>query len=125
MAVSRTKNSAGEQHTTKEAEGALSANSFVKPGTAEPQIETAGAGDVAIGIIEADYSDGENAKVVIGGQALLKLGGTVSETTQLKSNASGYGVAVTTGDQAFAEALADGVAGDIIPVKVLRVGTTQ
>ena len=125
MAVSRTKNDAGLQYTTKEAEGTLVANTFVKPGTAEPQVVTAGAGEVAIGVVEAGYSDGENAKVVIGGQAMLKLGGTVSETTQIKSDANGYGVATSAGDQAFAEALADGVSGDVIPVKVLRVGTTQ
>lgn len=108
------------------AEGAISANRFVKVGAADYGVLAAAAAtDKIIGIsTEIDASTGERTDVVHEGIADLKLGGTVARGDLLTSDASGQGVtaapAAGSNNRVGAMALFSGVVGDIIPVKVLQ-----
>lgn len=108
------------------AEGAISANRFVKVGAADYGVLAAAAAtDKIIGIsTEIDASTGERTDVVHEGIADLKLGGTVARGDLLTSDASGQGVtaapAAGSNNRVGAMALVSGVVGDIIPVKVLQ-----
>lgn len=112
------------------AEGAISANRFVKVGAADYGVLVAAAvGDKIIGITtEIDAASGERVDVVHEGIADLKLGGTVARGDLLTSDASGQGVtaapAAGTNNRIGGMALISGVSGDIIPVKVMQ-GTFQ
>lgn len=108
------------------AEGAISANRFVKVGAADYGVLAAAAAtDKIIGIsTEIDASSGERTDVVHEGIADLKLGGTVARGDLLTSDASGQGVtaapAAGSNNRIGAMALVSGVVGDIIPVKVVQ-----
>lgn len=112
------------------AEGAISANRFVKVGAADYGVlQAAAVADKIIGIsTEIDAATGERTDVVHEGIADLKLGGTVARGDLLTSDATGQGVvaapAAGTNNRIGAMALISGVIGDIIPVKVIQ-GTFQ
>jgi hypothetical protein len=106
---------------------------FVKYDTVDGRVLQCGAGDRPIGVSQkstrrAEYvaADGLAAKAGepilvfdLGEECALELGGTVTPQARLKSDASGKGVATTTDkDQYGALALMNGVAGEIINVKV-------
>ena len=86
-------------------------------------MELAGDNETVMGI-GPDYSvaTGVNFPFATGGVAQVKLGGTVSAGGKIKSDASGFGVAVaTTGtvnQNSIGTARLDGVSGDIIPVQI-------
>jgi hypothetical protein len=112
------------------AEGAISANRFVKVGAADYGVlQAAAVADKIIGITtEIDASSGERVDVVHEGIADLKLGGTVARGDLLTSDATGQGVtagpAAGTNNRIGGMALISGVIGDVIPVKVMQ-GTFQ
>lgn len=112
------------------AEGAISANRFVKVGAADYGVlQAAAVADKIIGIsTEIDAASGERTDVVHEGIADLKLGGTVARGDLLTSDATGQGVvaapAAGTNNRIGAMAIISGVSGDIIPVKVIQ-GTFQ
>lgn len=61
---------------------------------------------------------GDNLDIVMGGIALVKLGGTVAGGDPITSNASGQGIkAATAGNVYIGFAFEGGVAGDIIGVR--------
>lgn len=84
----------------------------------------AGAGEKAVGIMQEGVlgtsANHQITRVRTAGVSRLKLAGTVSVGSWIKSDADGKGVATTTNLDVYnAQALSDGVAGDIIAVKVL------
>src|SRR5207253_9759294 len=80
-----------------DAEGAIGANLFVKPGAVDMGALVAAAGtDKVIGVTtEIAAASGERVDVVHEGIADLKLGGTVARGDLLMSDASGQGVVAT------------------------------
>jgi hypothetical protein len=87
--------------------------------SADDQLLTAGAGEECVGIRINKPGSGEAVELAIGGVAPLKLGGTVTRGGQVKSDASGQGVAASSDkDKAFGQALRSGVSGDIIPILI-------
>jgi len=84
----------------------------------------AGAGEKAVGIMQEGVlgtsASHQITRVRTAGNSRLKLGGTVSVGSWIKSDANGAGVATTTDKEVYnAQALSDGVSGDIIAVKVV------
>lgn len=84
----------------------------------------AGAGEKALGIIQEGVlgttTSRKITRVRTSGISRLKLAGTVSVGSWIKSDSDGKGVATTTDHDVYnAQALSDGVAGDIIAVKVI------
>lgn len=93
-------------------------------GGANAECDLAGAGDTPVGILQ-DAPLGASGKPVAatvrtGNQSWLKLGGTVTAGQFIKPSTNGVGIAVTTNKDVYgAQALADGVSGDLIAVKVV------
>ncbi len=74
----------------------------------------------AIGILDTTPLSGELGDVILTGGAKAKIAGTVSAGNFLKSDSSGTLIAVTTDkDRYCAQALQDGVTGDVIEVNVI------
>jgi len=77
------------------------------------------ATDKLIGIIQQTATAAEQTmRLVLVGIADLKLGDSVTRGDRLTSDASGYGVTATAGQNSGGWACASGVSGDIIPVLV-------
>jgi len=104
------------------AEGAVVARRFVKFGTTDKQVKVATAAtDKTIGVNEKlDGADGQLIDTIMSDTAELVLGGAVTAGDSLVPDAAGAGVTGATGNIAGAVALATGVAGDIIDVKLGR-----
>ena len=81
-------------------------------------IIAAGAGELAIGILQNAPADEASADVAIpGGGALAACGGTVAAGAFLKADANGKLVATTTDNDFYvARAITAGVANDVIHV---------
>lgn len=98
---------------------------FVKQGTTDDEVATAGANDVVLGV-GPDYSVAQNEAipVTVGGGTQLELGATVVAGDRLKSDAAGKGEPIatsgTTIQQIAVIALRNGVSGDVIPVLVVH-----
>lgn len=114
-----------------DAEAAIGAHLFVKPGAADYGVLAAAApGDAIIGITTevGATAAGERIDVVHEGIADLKLGGAVTAGAPLTSDASGAGVAAApaagVNNTIGARALIAGAAGDIIPV-LIGLGSLQ
>ena len=108
------------------AEAAISANRFVKVGANDfGVLQGAAATDKLIGIsTEIDAAINERCDVVLEGIADLKLGGAVARGDFLTSDATGQGItaapAAGNNNRIGGMALISGVAGDIIPVKIVQ-----
>lgn len=76
----------------------------------------AGNGEVALGTVYEEAASTYPVTVQIGCIAKVKLGGTVVPGQRVMSNASGLGIAATSGLYAIGQALKGGVSGDVIPV---------
>ncbi len=113
-----------------EAEGAIGAYRFAKPGTDDHQIAQAAANtDLITGITtELDVVDGEPVDLVHDGVHQLQLGGAVTRGQKLTSDANGKGVhanpAAGVNASVGAVALTSGVDGDIILV-IITIGQVQ
>jgi len=120
MAVTYTKNTSGEIAKAFTAEAALTANQFVKLGTGGTQVDVCGAGEAAIGVVEASFdADSTEVKVFIGGMAQVRVGaGGVTKGARLKSAAAGKAITAAATDPSYARALATGSENDIIPVLI-------
>lgn len=100
-------------------------NRFVKFDPADGTGQTmrkAGAGDKthAIQMNAPTTNVGSPIEAAVMGGAKLKLGGTVKAGERLKSDPTSRGIRITAaGDNVGAEASADGVIDDIIPVKIV------
>lgn len=100
-------------------ESAIPAFRFCKKGSADNSIALAGAGEEALGIsLDVDSANNARCDVQLDGVHMIELGGTVSYGDKLVSDASGKGVAGSTGATSYATALDSGVSGDIIRVKI-------
>jgi len=93
------------------------------PTTATTVATAAAATDPLVGIVESQgAASGGMADVVLGGLGEIQLGGTVAAGDPLTSDANGKAVkcnpAAGTKAAYVAFALAPGVSGDIIPVRV-------
>lgn len=129
---------------TRVANGDIAPCRFVKlDTTADGRVLAAGAGDRPFGISQkathniamsgggfTQTDDGLAAKAgemlnihgQVGETCLLELGGTVTRGDLLKPGSAGVGVTGNTDkDKSGAEALASGVSGQLIPVKILRI----
>lgn len=86
---------------------------------------TAATDTGVIGVIDNDpyAATGADVDVIVGGEAKLKIGGTVAAGAFLVADSSGYGVAITLGtttnNYVVGRALEDGEANDIIRVLVI------
>lgn len=112
------------------ADAAVAINKIVKlvsPGSAsyEPgagYVEVsaaAGTANIPFGVsANAATAADQAVRVVTGGVALVKLGGTVAPGDPIKSDASGDGVKATSAGYVIGYALEDGVDDDIIKVWV-------
>jgi hypothetical protein len=81
---------------------------------------TVASTQTAIGILNNAPVSGDLAAVIVAGGAKAKIAGTVSAGNFLKSDSSATLIAVTTDkDRYCAQALQDGVSGDIIEVNVV------
>lgn len=69
-----------------------------------------------LGVIQDTPITGQNAEIAVGGVTKLKLNGTIFAGQIVGHDGTGKGVKWFTGSFACGTALADGVAGDIIPV---------
>lgn len=104
------------------AAAAVAAYSIVKfPGSGVGDtVSTADSADaLSIGVSNSLGCDeaGQQVDVIQAGWAELRLGGTVVAGNKLTSDATGFGVALPTGEsQQIAIAMKAGVSGDIIPV---------
>jgi hypothetical protein len=87
-------------------------------GTADNNIDLAGAGERVIGVTgEISASANEAVDVQIYGVAKVEAGGTISKGSYVKADADGNAVATTTDrDDAFGIALEAAVDGDIFSV---------
>jgi len=82
----------------------------------------AGAGDVAMGVLQNDPVSGEAASIMVAGVSRLVAGAVIAEGAQVAADANGKGRTATTGDIVLGIALeAAGADGDIIPL-LLNVG---
>lgn len=107
---------------SKDAEAAIAGYRFLKPGAADHSaVQADAAADSIIGISDALGAAGSGSRVDViqVGIAELELGGTVTRGDFLTSDANGMGVAAATGNRIGARAEVSGVAGDIIPVKLV------
>jgi hypothetical protein len=112
------------------ADGAVGQFLIVKPGGAAGQVKVAAAAtDKLLGVstfVEAD--DGEPCDIVHSGIADAICGDAVDAGDLLTSDGAGRAVkaapAPSINNRLIATALADGTAGDIIPV-LIRVGSIQ
>lgn len=88
---------------TYEAEVAITANTFVKPGTAGNQVTTCGAGEKPLGVAYSQAAAGELVSVqpLVPGVRMTVLSGAAlaSVKTDVMSNASGKAVAATSSNQ--------------------------
>ena len=107
--------------------GAIANFRFAKFGAADGQVlQAAAATDLIIGIVDTPngVASGERLDVRIDDVGELELGGTVTRGQFLTADASGKGVtaAPAAGVNAYhgAQALVSGVAGDIIPVQIVK-----
>ena len=122
------------------AKGTIAPCSFVKVYTTagvanDNAVVQAGAGDKCVGISQQGMKrmpglpgsdttiaaeSGDTLRVYgLGDDCLLQLGGTVTRGDFLKSDASGYGVTGSSGDECGAEALEAGISG--VRIRVLIV----
>jgi len=92
----------------------------VKPDTAEGDVVLAGAGELALGILQNTPISAELADVAVEGSfSKAKAGGTISEGNLLKVDAAGKLIATTTADDIYvARALQDAVTDDVFSVQV-------
>lgn len=109
--------------TTFLASAAMAKFKAVKPGADAKHVQVASAAtDKVIGIAQNESSAAEDALEIAlpggGGKALL--GGSVSFGDFLAADSNGALVATTTANnKVIAQALSDGVSGDVIPVNVV------
>lgn len=95
---------------------------FVKPGAADGQVVVATAAtDKLLGISnQVGFKANDTSDHIVLGEAELKLGAAAAYGDFLTSDASGQGVvAAVAGNTVRAQAMAAGVAGDIIPVQLV------
>lgn len=93
---------------------------FVKFVTDDDHVVNCGvAGELGIGVLmNAPAAAEDVAEVSFFEGAKVKLAGTVARGGEIMCDAAGKGVAATTGKKVMAIAMASGVSGDIIPVKL-------
>lgn len=110
------------------AEAAVPGRRIVKFGSAAGAIIAAAAAtDTAIGITDQlDAGEGMMADVIMSGSAELKMSGTGAAGAPVAANATGLGVAASTGvgNVAIGYALSAWADGDIINVVIARHSVT-
>ena len=102
--------------------GVIAPNTFVKFGATKDVVAKCGLNERAIGISANDAStvDGDVVEVVVDGGAHLKVSETVALGKMITSTANGEGeVADAAGEWVGALAYEDGLANDVIGVKVV------
>ena len=91
---------------------------FVKLNSSGQAVAIAAATDLPIGVLQNAPTSGQEAEVLIAGGTKLVLGGTVAAAGVVSPNASGAGVAITTGTDttkhAVGQAITGGASGEII-----------
>ena len=109
---------------TLQASGNLSAKQycFAKFGSDDDHVQACSvAGELGIGVIMNVASAAEEpVELAICDGAKVKLAGTVARGGEIMCDSAGKGVAATTGKKVMAIAMASGVSGDVIPVKLVN-----
>lgn len=103
---------------TYEAGADLSAKQFYFVAmAADGQIDAAGDGAAAIGVLQNDpAAAGRAAEVAIGGDVRVTAGGTVAAGAAVASDANGAAVTAATGDVILGTAVTGGAAGAVITI---------
>lgn len=113
---------AGLEKSTKCTAAIATAFTIAKFGADDDTCSVAAAStDRLVGIFQHTTSDADDAvRVMLDGISELKLGGTVVRGDHLTSDASAQGVvAASELDTVICQAMASGVDGDIIPVRII------
>jgi hypothetical protein len=102
---------------TYDAEAAIGANLFCKPGAADGGVLKAAANSDALFGVSSNIAvdSGERCDVIHCGIAFILLGGSVTRGDFLTSDSNGKGIALSVSGNFGAKALVSGVSGDIIP----------
>lgn len=115
----------GMQTRTAFADSDLSAkaNHFVTPDTTDDDIVNVAADGSANSYVLVEGADGSSERasvtIALGGTAFVKLGGTVENGAFIMPTTGGEGITATDGNYYGAQALREGVDGDVIPVRIV------
>jgi hypothetical protein len=80
----------------------------------------AGAGELAAGVADQDWSNGDLGNVVQAQTALVKIKAVLTAGTLIASDNEGDGVAATDGDYAMGILLAGGFTGDFCAIDLMH-----
>ena len=80
------------------------------------------AGEISIGILQNDPTQGQEASVMLTGISNAVYGGTVAPGASLTTNASGFLITAAAGNKIMAVAIEAGAANEIHPVILTSVG---
>lgn len=92
---------------------------FVKQSSTENTIEAAGAGEVAIGIVENKPASGEVAEVAVGGGTYITAAAAIAIGDPIKSDASGKGVTASTNNDYYIARAIEAAAADGDQIEVI------
>ncbi len=90
---------------------------------ADGQVDLAGAGAQAIGIlINEPSAAGNAATVIMTGKTIVEAGGSVTAGDEVAADTDGNAVTATTGDIVMGYALEDAVDGQIFAIELIQGG---
>lgn len=101
--------------------GAIAANTIVKFGATDTTVVPAAAAtDLSIGVSDLAASSGQMVDCIMDGIAMVKAAGSITRGQPVTANASGQAIAATPGAgvRIVGIALASGVSGDLVPVRI-------
>ena len=89
---------------------------------ADGEVDVAGAGARAIGVLLNQPAAGNAATVVMTGKVLVEAGDSITAGDELAADAAGNAVTATTDDIVMGYALEDGVDGQIVAIELIQGG---
>ena len=89
---------------------------------ADGEVDVAGAGARAIGVLLNQPAAGNAATVVMTGKVLVEAGDSITAGDELAADADGNAVTATTDDIVMGYALEDGVDGQIVAIELIQGG---
>jgi hypothetical protein len=89
---------------------------------ADGEVDVAGAGARAIGVLLNQPAAGNAATVVMTGKVLVEAGDSITAGDELAADAAGNAVTATTDDIVMGYALENGVDGQIVAIELIQGG---
>ena len=89
---------------------------------ADGEVDVAGAGARAIGVLLNQPAAGNAATVVMTGKVLVEAGASITAGDELAADAAGNAVTATTDDIVMGYALENGVDGQIVAIELIQGG---